>query len=134
MKRDTLVNLRGTFIRKALNAKVTVSVSRQNSDGFQQILNFEGLEICKYFKSIEDNTLPFIPFIKQYINFLKNSANGNFMELCETIGDVQLINTSLGNTPAVQIYPRGDVDRYYFFDDFDDKIGHIALFYHIYKK
>lgn len=82
-------------------------------------------------RSVENAT---IPFIQSFIDHIKENSKGNYMSACNTIGEVYIINASLANLPAVNVYPEGDyIGNYYIYDEFDDKIGNITLMSHISK-
>lgn len=108
-KRENYITIRATIIRKVLmSARVTAITYRKNSDGYQPILTLKDLEICKIIKHIEES--PF-PFVKDFIQYVKSVAKGNYMDACGMIGDVSLNNASFSKVPGLDLYPEGKLNR-----------------------
>lgn len=127
-----LANFRATIMRRSLNFKSTTLLQRQNSDGYQTILEFKNIEICKLLKNLE--AAP-VPFIGKFLEFLKSGSafgSGNVMSMCDlTSGEMNFFNASLENFPAISLFPSGDYSlSVHFFDNVDDKIIKMSFLVH----
>lgn len=106
-------------IRKFPEAKVDYILKRENSDGYQNVINTKNIEFCKILKNTKQAP---IPFIKTFIDFIKSAATGNFLEFCDTIGEIRFANVSYTNYTLFEMYPAGRyIGSYLFHDDSDDQ-------------
>lgn len=130
----SLVSLRGTIFRKSTNPLLTHVSKRQNSDGYQTIMEFKEIEICKLLKNIDNAP---IPFIGNFMNYLKNGAftEGNILDYrCGNIGELNFFNLSLLKFSPLDLFPEGDyILQFHVFDDFDSQIMNLTIFSHLTK-
>lgn len=131
IKRESYLTVRGNSIRKFPNAKLTYISRRKNSDGYQKVLEVKDIEVCKIVKNLAD--APF-PFIKDFVNYIKDNAGGNFLNGCNIIGEIFMVNGTMANFSAFEMFPQGDyMNNFHVFDDFDSKIFNATLTSHISK-
>lgn len=123
-KRQSLLTIRATFLRKVKNAKVTFSSYRKYVDGFQRIIHVTNIEACNIIRNIENAPLP---FIQDFFDQIKSSAKGNYLRVCDTIGEINMINATFDNFPMLNVLPSGEyLSNFFIFDELDNKIGNVS--------
>lgn len=114
------------------NMKVTYTSERKNSDGFQKVVQIKDVEICKIFKDIKSAP---IPFVGDFVTYLRTIAKGNYLDCCEGIvGKLAMINGTFANFSALNMYPQGDYKSiFHYFDNQDSNILNVTFLSHITK-
>lgn len=123
-KRETFLTIRATFLRKITKAKVTFESYRKNMEGFQRMIHLTDVEACKFIRNIGNTSMP---FVQDFIDYVKSTAKGNYMSVCDTIGDVYLINATFDRLPMLNYFPEGEYKcNFLVFDELDNKIANIT--------
>lgn len=123
-KKQSLLTISATFLRKVKNAKLTFESYRKYMEGYQRMIHLKDIEACKFIRNIENTSMP---FIQGFIDQIKSTAKGNYMSVCDTIGDIYLINATFDSLPMLNYFPEGEYKlNYLIFDELDSRIGNIT--------
>lgn len=105
IKRNNFLTIKGVIVRKLPNAFLNASNWRLTSDAYQTVVDVKAIPICHILRNFESASM--IPFVKDTIEFYKKSfGNGNFMDGCNLIGELNLFNASFVNY-TLEYYPAG---------------------------
>lgn len=130
---NSYISFRITLKRRIPNCKVSFTLSRRNSDGYQKIIDLKDVEICKMIRNVEESPLKFVRDVMLYYEH-SFAPVGNWLKFCELIGDIYYINGTYANLAAFELYPAGDyMSNYIFHDEIDSKAFNFTLMYHLSK-
>jgi hypothetical protein len=130
-KRQSYLTIQYNLTRKTPDCKLNLTISRKNADGFQTILDFKRLDICKFLQNINNPLIPSL--LKESLQFMKNT--GNIFDACDIIGQVDIKNLTLKDMKIIEIFPPGHYQVLVkIFDEKDDKIGYVTVLSKVDKK
>lgn len=130
-QRQSYLSICSNLTRKIPNAKVDYYNYRKNSDGYQKIIEFKQIEICKLVQNAASSS---IPMMKSLVDYIKKNSNGNFLEACDLVGISCMNNFTVANFQLMDLYPAGEyMTNMLYYDEDDENIFNITLFAHLTK-
>lgn len=132
-KRESYLTFKGTIIRKFPYAKMNYVSRRMNSDGYQTVVEIKDIPICEILNNLESEGM--FPFIRDSVKHAKQQfKNGNLLDGCNIVGDINLFNGSFTNFTSLEVFPPGDYfNTWYFHDGRDPKIINISFIGRLFK-
>lgn len=130
-QRQSFLTVCTNITRKLPNAKIDYYQYRKNSDGYQKIIEFKNMEICKMIMNTDSTS---VPLMKSLIDHIRKMSKGNFLDGCDLIGESCMYNFTVANFTLMELYPEGDyMTNILYYDQVDSNIFNLSLYSRISK-